>query len=184
MPHDVVVNLAYFVLALIIVATAFAFMYPYVQSAGARQKFEAVLKAAIAISNAIDNVVQAGVNSSTTVSMNLPDNAVAKVVNPSGSYTGSVIFTVYGGPPYQGTVIAYNGSMSWVCIVPKGTYLEVQVNTSIKEGSSIKRSVPNGWCNITAEGGLSRSGQQNTVRIDYLRYLEQSKYVIGIRWNP
>jgi len=179
MPHDVVVNLAYFVLALIIVATAFAFMYPYVQSAGARQKFEAVLRAAIAISNAIDNVVQAGVNSSTTVSMNLPDNAVAKVVNPSGNYTGSVIFTVYGGPPYQGTVIAYNGSMSWVCIVPKGTYLEVQVNTSIKQGSSINRS----GCNITAEGGLSRSGQQNTVRIDYLRYANQT-YVIGVMWNP
>jgi type II secretory pathway pseudopilin PulG len=175
MPHNVVVNLAYFVLALIIVATAFAFMYPYVQSVSARQKFDAVLKAAIAISNAIDNVVQAGVNSSTTVSINLPDNAVVKVVNPSGDYNGSVIFTVYGGPPYQGTVIAYNGSLSWVCIVPKGTYLEVQVNTSIKVDSTIVRR---GW-NITGEGGLSRAGQQNTVRIDYLR-----PYVVGIRWNP
>jgi type II secretory pathway pseudopilin PulG len=177
MPHNVVVNLAYFVLALIIIATAFAFMYPYVQSASARQKFDAVLKAAIAISNAIDNVVQAGVNSSTTVSINLPDNAVVKVVNPSDDYNGSIIFTVYGGPPYQGTVIAYNGSLSWVCIVPKGTYLEVQVNTSIKVGST--RVPPTDGWNITAEGGLSRAGQQNTVRIDYLR-----PYVVGIKWNP
>jgi type II secretory pathway pseudopilin PulG len=173
MPHDIVVNLAYFVLALIIVAAAFSFMYPYVQSAGARQKFDAVLRAAIAISNAIDNVVQAGVNSSTTVSISLPDNVVVKVVNPSGNYNGSVVFTVYGGPPYQGIVIIYNSSLSHVCIVPKGTYLEVQVNTSIAGEN------PRGKWNITSEGGTSRAGQQNIVRIDYLR-----KQVIGIKWNP
>jgi type II secretory pathway pseudopilin PulG len=175
LPENVVVNLAYFVLALIIVATAFAFMYPYVQRAGEKQKFDAVLRAAIAISNAIDNIVQAGVNSSTTVSISLPDNAVVKVVNPSDNYNGSVIFTIYGGPPYQGKVIAYNGSLSWVCVVPRGTYLEVQVNTSIKEDSTIKRR---GW-NITAEGGMSRAGQQNLVRVDYLR-----PFVIGVKLNP
>ena len=166
MPENVVVNLAYFVLALIIVAVAFSFMYPYVQRAGEKQKFDAVLRAAIAISNAIDNVVQAGVNSSTTVSISLPDNAVAKVVNSSGDYSGSIIFVIYGGPPYQRNVTAYNGSLSRVCIVPKGTYLEVQVNITRE------------W-KIKAEGGMSRSGQQNTVRIDYLK-----PYVIGIKWNP
>ena len=177
MPENVVVNLAYFVLALIIVAVAFSFMYPYVQRASEKQKFDAVLRAAIAISNAIDNVVQAGVNSSTTVSISLPDNAVAKVANPFGGYNGSIIFVIYGGPPYQGKVIAYNGSLSWVCIVPKGTYLEVQVNTSIKWDSTIERR-GRGW-NITAEGGMSRSGQQNIVRIDYLK-----PFVIGVKWNP
>ncbi len=156
--NQVVVGVVTFLLGVVLIVLVFNMVYPYIQQKAAQERFYAAKSAAIALSDAIEKVVEAGVGSATTVKISLPPNTVV-ISGPN-----SIRFVVYGAPQYQAAVNITNGTITYVGIVPRGSAVEVQVNAT------------SGWTFTTK--GVSVAGRENTVLVNYTK-----AYNVEIDWE-
>ncbi len=156
--NQVVVGVVAFLLGVALIVIVFNIVYPYIQHRAAEERFYAARAAAIALSDIIEKVTEAGVGSAATVRISLPPNTVV-ISGPN-----SIRFVVYGAPPYQAAVNVTSGAVTYVGIVPKGSAVEVQINAT------------SGWTFTTT--GVSIAGRENTVLVNYTR-----AYQVELDWE-
>ncbi len=156
--NSVAIAATLLLLGVIVLATAYQLILPYMREREARQRLDVTLKDAITLANAIEGVVVSGPGSESSLYLNIPDH-VTPAFEPNAT-----TFLCDACPVWEGVSVEFEGEVVEVRIEPRGTATAVVVNSTGE------------W--RLENGGLAYANSVNLVTVSY-----KQPMVITIGWN-